>query len=102
MRQYAVFKDLSIIGFCLTSLATVSFLTLFQDFITILYTEHYLLDYKVVIACSLNFYMVNIMQPIYCYRNTVGLFKETKRIMLYTALLNIVLSIVDFVLQQQN
>lgn len=94
MRQYAVFKDLSVIGFCLTSFATVSFLTLFQDFITILYTEHYLLDYKVVIACSLNFYMVNIMQPIYCYRNTVGLFKETKRIMLYTALLNIVLSII--------
>lgn len=93
-RQYDVFRKLSVVGFCLTSFATVSFLTLFQDFITILYTDHYLLDFKVVIACSLNFYMVNILQPVYCYRNTVGLFKHTKRIMIYTAIVNIVLSVI--------
>lgn len=93
-RQYDVFKKLSIVGFCITSFATVSFIILFQDFITILYTDYYLLDFKVVIACSLNFYMVNILQPIYCYRNTVGLFMHTKRIMIYTAITNIIFSIV--------
>lgn len=93
-RQYEVFEKLSVIGFCITSFATVSFVTLFQDFITILYTDYYLLDFKVVFAIAANFYMVNILQPIYCYRNTVGLFKHTKLIMLYTAGINIVLSIV--------
>lgn len=93
-RQYNVFKKLSVVGFCITSFATVSFVTLFQDFITILYTDYYLLDFKVVIACSINFYMVNILQPIYCYRNTVGLFNQTKRVMIYTALLNIILSVI--------
>lgn len=93
-RQYDVFKKLSIVGFCITSFATVSFITLFQDFITILYTDYYLLDFKIVIACSINFYMVNILQPIYCYRNTVGLFKQTKRVMIYTAVLNIILSVI--------
>lgn len=93
-RQYEVFKKLSVVGFCITSFATVSFITLFQDFITILYTDHYLLDFNIVVVCSINFYMVNILQPIYCYRNTVGLFRQTKRVMIYTALLNIILSIV--------
>ena len=93
-RQYEVFKKLSVIGFCITSFATVSFIILFQDFITILYTDYYLLDFNIVVACSINFYMVNILQPIYCYRNTVGLFRQTKRVMIYTALLNIVLSII--------
>ena len=93
-RQYEVFKKLSMISFCVTSFATVSFITLFQDFITLLYTDYYLLDFSVVIVCSLNFYIVNILQPIYCYRNTVGLFNYTKRIMLYTAILNIILSII--------
>ncbi len=93
-RQYDVFKKLSIVGYCITSFATISFITLFQDFITILYTDYYLLDFKIVIACSLNFYMVNILQPIYCYRNTVGLFMHTKRIMMYTAITNIILSII--------
>ena len=45
-RQYDVFKKLSIVGFCITSFATVSFITLFQDFITILYTDYYLLDFN--------------------------------------------------------
>ena len=93
-RQYEVFKKLSIISFCITSFATVSFITLFQDFISILYTDYYLLDFSVVIACSANFYMVNILQPIYCYRNTVGLFNQTKRVMIYTAIINIMLSII--------
>lgn len=92
-RQYDVFKNLSIIGFCIVSFATVCFITLFQDFIEILYTADYLLDFNVVIVCSLNFYMVNILQPIYCYRYTVGLFKQTRRVMLYTALANVILSI---------
>lgn len=93
-RQYEVFKKLSVVGFCITSFATVSFITLFQDFITILYTDYYLLDFNIVIACSINFYMVNILQPIYCYRNTVGLFRQTKRVMIYTAILNIILSVI--------
>lgn len=93
-RQYEVFKKLSVISFCITSFATVSFITLFQDFISILYTDHYLLDFSIVIACSANFYMVNILQPIYCYRNTVGLFNQTKCVMIYTAIINIILSII--------
>lgn len=92
-KQYDVFKKLSIVGFCIASFATVSFLTLFQDFITILYTDHYLLEFNVVVVCSLNFYMVNILQPVYCYRNTVGLFRQTKMIMIYTAVVNIILSL---------
>lgn len=93
-RQYVVFKKLSVVSFFITSFATVSFITLFQDFITILYTDYYLLDFNIVIACSLNFYILNILQPIYCYRNTVGLFKQTKQVMIYTAILNIILSII--------
>lgn len=93
-KQYDVFKKLSVVSFCITSFATVSFITLFQDFISIMFTDHYLLDFNVVLACSANFYMVNILQPIYCYRNTVGLFKHTKMIMTYTAVSNIVLSII--------
>ena len=92
-RQYEVFNKLSIIGFCITSFSTVSFVVLFQDFISILYTDHYLLGFEIVIACAINFYMVNILQPIYCYRNTVGLFKQTKRIMMFTAIINIALSV---------
>lgn len=93
-QQYEIFKKLSMVSFCITSFATISFVVLFQDFITIMYTEHYLLGMDVVIVCALNFYLLNILQPVYCYRNTVGLFRHTRWVMLYTSIINIVLSLI--------
>lgn len=92
-QQYGVFKKMSLISFLVTSFSVVGFISLFQDFIEIMYTDYYLMDFKIVIICALNFYMVNILQPVYCYRSTVGLFKDTRMIMIYTAIINIVLSI---------
>lgn len=93
-RQYDIFKKISAVSFCVTSFSVVSFVALFQDFITIMYTSHYLLDFKTVLVCALNFYLVNILYPIYCFRNTVGLFRNTKMIMVYTAVINIILSVI--------
>ena len=59
-----------------------------------LYTDHYLLDYSVVLVCVFNFYVQFIMYPIYCYRSTVGLFKQTRWVMLFTSGVNLVLSII--------
>lgn len=93
-QQYEIFKKLSMVSFCISSFATLSFVVLFQDFITLMYTEHYLLGLDVVLVCAFNFYLINILQPIYCYRNTVGLFRHTKWVMLYTSIINIVLSLI--------
>ena len=41
-----------------------------------------------------NFYLQGVLYPIWCFRNTTGLFKETKHTMIIAAILNIILSIV--------
>ena len=40
-----------------------------------------------------NFYLQGVLYPIWCFRNTTGLFKETKYTMILASFLNIVLSI---------
>ena len=93
-KQRDIFNVLQLMSFWVTSFSVICFCVLFQDCISILYTTHYLLNYDIVIVCAFNFYIVNILYPIYCYRNTVGLFKDTKMIMLFTSLINLVLSII--------
>lgn len=78
-----------IVGFC-----SVCFVVLFQDFIGICFGEGFLLSMTVVIVSVLNFYIGNIRQSIWIFRETTGLFHETKYITLVTAVLNIVLSLV--------
>lgn len=92
-RQYQVFEIIQFMSFWATSFCCVSFAVLFQDSISILYGDYYLLDFKVVLICVFNFYIQFIMYPIYCYRSTVGLFKQTKWVMLFTSLINLILSI---------
>lgn len=93
-KQFKVFNTLQFLSFWLTCFSSVCFAVLFQDCITILYTDHFLLPYSVVIACVFSFYMLNILQPVYCFRNTVGLFRQTRWVMLFTSLINLVVSIV--------
>lgn len=93
-KQFEIFKVLQLLSFWICLFSTVSFAVLFQDSIKILYGAHYLLEYKIALVCSFNFYMLNILQPIYCFRNTVGLFKQTKMIMVFTGIINLILSVI--------
>ena len=40
----------------------------------------------------LNFFLPNVLVPVWNFRNTTGLFRETKNILLYAAAINLVLS----------
>ncbi len=78
-----------IVGICSTCL-----LLLFNDFITLWIGENYLFDIWTVIIIVLNFYVTNIISPIWIYREAMGLYNKVKNIILLTAFLNIVLSLI--------
>ena len=55
--------------------------------------EQFLLDSNTVIAITINLYLVCILQPVWIYREAAGIYIKTKYVMLVTAILNVVLSI---------
>lgn len=87
------FNVLEMINFWIIGLCSVCFIVLFQDFITICFGEKYVLNMIVVIAIVLNFYTSNIRQSIWTFRETTGIFQETKYITAVTAVINLVLSL---------
>ncbi|MGN0552819.1 MAG: lipopolysaccharide biosynthesis protein [Oscillospiraceae bacterium] len=93
-RSYAVFRKLVflfsiIICFCMTC-----YLMVVQDFIPIWLGSEYLLDYRIVLAMMFSFYISNIVNPVWMYRETMGLFSHICHTMLAAAALNLILSII--------
>lgn len=93
-KSYKIFKIMELINFWLIGFITVCFIVLLQDVIRLFFGESYLINNAAVIAIALNFYTNHIRQSIWTYRETTGLFQQTKYITLVTAILNMLLSIV--------
>lgn len=72
---------------------SISIFLLFGDLIPIWLGTKYVLKPLVVFAISLNFYITNCVNPIWMFRETMGLFTKVKYLMLATAILNLVLSV---------
>lgn len=84
-----VFLFHAIIAFC-----SICLLLCLNDFIYIWIGETYLFSIDVVVAMVFCFYISNIITPVWVYRETMGLYQETKYLMLVAAFINLVLSVV--------
>lgn len=90
-----LFEAVSLFDYWIGSYCVVGFYTVINDFITVwLSTPKYLLDEKTLIAIVLNTFILSLSFSTMSFRATTGLFKETKYIFLFTAILNIFFSIV--------
>ena len=88
-----LFWRLEFINFWMVAFSAICFICLFSDFISLAFGSSYLLPQIVVVAIVLNFYTNHIRQVIWTYRETTGIFHETKYITLVTAILNIFFSL---------
>ena len=93
-RQFKVFKVINMICNIMFGMCAIELIILFNDFILIAFGNEYVLEKEIVYAIVLLFYIKGILNPIWVYRETTGLFKNTKYIILITAGLNIIFSIV--------
>lgn len=93
-RRYQIFQVLQTISniFCIIFVTMLLFLL--QDFIRIWLGSSYLLDNVVVYAIVLNFYFSISLLPVWVYREATGLYNQIKYVMLLTAILNLIFSIV--------
>ncbi len=72
----------------------ISFYLLFGDLIPLWLGSKYVLEPSVVFAIALNFYLTNSVNPVWMFRETMGLFTRVKYLMLSTAVLNLVFSVI--------
>lgn len=93
-QRYKVFDCMQMISFWLCGILSISLFFLIQDFIVIWLGEKMLMDDATMIAIVINVFFSCCMRPVWTFREGTGMYRQIRFIMLVTAALNLILSIV--------
>ncbi len=91
--SYRMFNILSLIFSFIGTISACCLINCFQPFVKIWIGQENVMSFSWVIVIVLNLYLNILMNPIWMFRETMGLFKQVRFIMLITAGLNIVFSV---------
>ncbi len=94
-KRYETYKTMQMIANWLAAIFSVCLFYLTQEFI-ILWLKDFdlLLDKYVVIAIAINMFYTVCMRPVWTFREGTGMYRQIRYIMLITAIINIVLSVI--------
>lgn len=90
---YRLFKRVTFLNYWLYGFSFVAFATLLNPFVSVWLGKEYVLSQAIVFALSINFFVAGIMNTLWTFRSTLGLFSQGKYRPLIVAAINIVLSI---------
>lgn len=93
-KNYQVYKTMQFVSFVLSTVAISCVYVLINDFITVWLGEDFTFDNLTVIAIVLNMYFAIVLMPIWSYREATGMYRQTKYVMVVTAVVNLIMSIV--------
>lgn len=93
-RRYQIFEIMRSVSLILSTFCLTCLLFLQEDFICLWLGEQYLLDKSILYAILTNFYFAIVLMPIWVFREATGLYQKTKYVMLGTAVVNIITSII--------
>lgn len=88
------FERINFLNFWLYGLCAICITILINDVILIWLGDGYLLPFPVIVIMAINFYTVGMQSSIWMYKNTMGLFKYGRFLLLLTAIINLVLSFI--------
>lgn len=94
-KRYNTFKIMQMFSFWICGVIVISLTFLMQDFVGYIWlSKHLMLDKLTFIAIILNLYFSTCMRPVWTYREGTGMYRDIKYIMIVTAILNLIFSIV--------
>lgn len=91
--RYSIFNYMQTFSFCLCCIVVPCYINLADDCIRVWLGTRYEIDTWSLVAITINFYLNSVFLPVVSYREAVGLYRQTRYVMLVTAGLNILLSI---------
>lgn len=93
-RSLKTFRMLVFAFHVLTTFCGICMLLCLNHFIFLWIGESYVLEMRVVFAIVFCFYISHIITPVWVYRETMGMYQETKYLMLAAAFINLILSVI--------
>ena len=93
-KRKSFFEIINFANFWLFGFSAIGIIVLINDVINIWIGSKYILPINITIILAINFYMVGMQNAVWTFKNTMGLFRYGRYILLITAAFNLILSIV--------
>ena len=93
-KRVEFFNIINFANFWLFGFSAICIIALLGDVIKIWLGELYVLPMNISIILAINFYIVGMQNVVWAYKNTMGLFKYGRYVLLFTATINLVLSMI--------
>lgn len=87
------FDLLNFCNFWLYGFSSICIVLLINDVIRLWIGDKFILPIEIPVILAVNFYMVGMQSAVWTYKNTMGIFKQGRYILFFTAGINLVLSI---------
>lgn len=92
-KKEEFFDIINFANFWLFGFSSICIIVLSSDIVRLWLTDKYVLPINIPIILAINFYMVGMQNAVWTYKNTMGLFRQGRYLLLLTALINLVLSV---------
>lgn len=93
-KRFEMLNMFNFLNFWLFGWASVGIIFVSSDLVSLMFGANYVLDMKIPIVMALNFYTVGMMNAIWTFKHTMGMFRYGRFVQFGTAALNLVFSII--------
>ena len=93
-HMYDIFNIVQVAAVWISGVTTICMLVLFQDFIHLWVGVQYVLPFPAVIVIAINYYLSCIRDSTKIFREAAGIFVKIKNMMILTAVINLILSVI--------
>lgn len=92
-KRYQMFSFLNMMNFWIFGWAALGIYFCSSDLVQLCFGEEYVLPMAIPFVMALNFFTVGMMNAVWTYKHTLGLFHYGRFIQIFTGILNIVFSV---------
>lgn len=92
-KKYQMFGFMNMMNFWIFGWATLGIIFCSSDIVQLCFGTEYVLPIKIPMVIALNFYTVGMMNAVWTYKHTLGLFKYGRFLQIITGILNIIFSV---------
>ena len=93
-KRYQMFSFLNMMNFWIFGWAALGIFFCSTDLVQLCFGKEYVLSLEIPFAMALNFFTVGMMNAVWTYKHTLGLFHYGRFIQIFTGILNIVFSVI--------
>lgn len=92
-KKLSMFYLINMASFWMFGWASIGIFVVSTDIVHLLFGESYVLPLNIPFVIALNFYMVGMQSAVWTFKNTLGLFRPGRYLLIVTAAINLVCSI---------